>query len=89
LTLKLNEELKFNNYELICDIIKTRSPKTINVEWDKNTSHEPVELKNVSEIVGAIKEKIRIKVYASCEEIESKSEKLITQHVSNLINGWS
>jgi HD superfamily phosphohydrolase len=83
LTQKLNNELKLNSYQLICDIIKSRSPKTINVDWDDNSNNEPAELTNVSDIVPAIIGKTRIKV------TKSKYEKLITEQLANLINGWS
>ena len=89
LTVKLNEELKLDSYQLICDIIKSRQPKTINIDWGKNPNNEPAELNNVSEIVAAVKGRNRIKVYATNLEVKSKSENLITNQISSFIDDWS
>lgn len=53
---KMAEELKCEKYGLICDIVKSRIPKPVNIE-EYDEVGEPIELKSRSDIVDSIKEK--------------------------------
>jgi HD superfamily phosphohydrolase len=55
--------LKCENYEIICDIIKSRKPKEINL--NASSDDEPQELGARSEIIRAIKEEISLKIYSN------------------------
>ncbi|MDR4513053.1 MAG: HD domain-containing protein [Nitrososphaeraceae archaeon] len=88
LTEILTNEMKCQDNELICDIIKSRAPKTINIDlYDENTG-EQIDLKNRSEIVKAIKEKSFIKIYVKNNEIKSKVENLITPKLKDILKNW-
>jgi HD superfamily phosphohydrolase len=65
-------QLKCHDYDIICDVIKSRKPKQINL--NTSSSNEPLELSQKSEIIRAIKEDITLKIYSkknfSTEELK-------------------
>jgi uncharacterized protein len=87
---RLTSSIKCKDEELICDIIKSRSPKTINIDCYEKETGDPIELKSVSDIVKAISEKSFVKVYSASQEVRLKIEEtLISKNLSNIICNWS
>jgi HD superfamily phosphohydrolase len=80
LSQKLSEISKCDKYEIICDIVKSRIPKTIHTNNTEKDSGDPIELRSRSNIIDSIREKSRIKVYAK------KDLDLSTEIDENLVN---
>jgi HD superfamily phosphohydrolase len=85
----LIDTLKCADEELICDIIKGRAPKTINIDCYEKDTGDPVELKNFSDVVRAIREKSYVRVYVPGRDIKLKLESLITENLPDIIRNWS
>jgi len=60
MTKNLCTELGFDDYRVICDIVKTRVPGNIFID---NKSEEPDDLQNKSEIIKAIKQRNTMRIY--------------------------
>jgi HD superfamily phosphohydrolase len=84
---KMAEELNCEKYGIICDIVKSRIPKPVNIE-EYDEAGEPIELKSRSDIIDSIKEKIRIKIYVK-EDISNKiNGKLISCTLNEMVCSW-
>jgi HD superfamily phosphohydrolase len=89
MSFKLTEELKFYaKYEIICDIVKSRIPAAIHLRSYDRDSGEPIELKSKSLIVGAIKEKARIKIYVKSTLSKKIDENFISKPLRDIVAGW-
>lgn len=74
LTIKLNEKLGLPQYQLICDIVTSRSPQDILIAT--NDTHDDNTLRGHSKIVSALKAESHVKVYQdrSSTKITKKDE---------------
>ncbi len=87
LTIRLCHELKLQRYELICDIIKSRVPKSIDLDkYDKDG--EPIELAPNSDIISSIKQKIIFKVYGASSVSKKYSDDKIKNTSRQIIGSW-
>lgn len=85
LSRKINEKYDKEDYQYICDIITSKSPKEIQIDnFDEDTG-EYVTLRNKSNIVGAIQALRSLRIYAnpSLDDIPDKS--LILEDMIELI----
>ncbi len=81
------ETLKTEPNHVICDIVKSRVPHSIHI--DETDSHgDPVELKSKSSIIGAIKEKIRLKAYIHPSLKKKMEEKTLSKTIEGLVASW-
>lgn len=81
LSIRLAEELKQEEYTLICDIVKSKAPRQILLDDQKMGE---VELRNESDIVEAIKAKNMVKVYVApslVKKIESRNIKIVLKKI--------
>ncbi len=76
LSLSLAEKAKFKKYQVICDIVKSRTPKPIHID-KYNEAGEPIDLKSESEIIKAITTKFRLKIYLDSSLKKSLGKDLI------------
>jgi len=77
LSLSLCKIVKLEKYQIICDIIKSRSPKPIHID-QYNESGEPVDLKSESDIIAAIKPEFKLKIYLDNSLKKNVKQDLIT-----------
>lgn len=59
----LCEELKVEQYQLICDIVRSRAPKDVPINHFNSDSKDWDALKDKSKIFGALKPEAKLKVY--------------------------
>jgi HD superfamily phosphohydrolase len=88
----LSENLSSKPYSIICDIIRTRTPKEIYIN-ERDEDGEPIEIKQKSEVVNALsKSEMTIKIYVHPELKKTKKklakEKTIKTELQKLINNW-
>jgi HD superfamily phosphohydrolase len=85
MTVKLCDELGVQPYHIICDILKSRVPKRIDInEYDKDG--EPIELYRKSDVLPALKEKPTLKMYTNPNvHIPNKT---IRDKALKLVEGW-
>jgi hypothetical protein len=84
---KVCETLKTEQDQIICDLVKSRVPHSIHV--DERDSHgDPIELKSKSSIIGAIKEKIRLKAYIHPSLYKKMEEKTLSKAIEGLVASW-
>jgi hypothetical protein len=88
LSKKLSEHAKLHDYEIICDIVKSKIPQTINLDQYDEESGEPVELKSQSPIIAAIKEQNRIKVYVKNGLSKHIDESFISRALEDIVSNW-
>jgi HD superfamily phosphohydrolase len=81
LSLLMCRQLKYDDYGIICDVIKSRKPKSINL--NSNLSEDPVELSSRSEIIRPIKEEITFKIYSKEKIDTEKIEEGIKYSLNN------
>jgi len=89
LSLRLSEELKQPKYGIICDIVKSKVPKEIYLDNDKQ-GEEEITLQNKSDIVGKIQVKNVLKVYVGpiilknidCKHIEQVLLKMVAGEIA-------
>jgi len=87
LSKKVCETLKTEQDQIICDLVKSRVPHSIHV--DERDSHgDPIELKSKSSIIGAIKEKIRLKAYIHPSLQKKMEEKTLSKTIEGLVASW-
>ncbi len=87
ITLEICNDLKLEDYELICDIVKSRVPKPINLDkYDKDG--EPVELGPNSDVISHIKQKINFKVYCNANVSKNHANDDIKKKVKESIASW-
>ena len=75
LSLKLNEKFQLKNYQLICDIVTSKSPQDIELDSSNGEEEEKNTLRARSTIVGHLTKRSRIKVYQdgmSSKQIKEK-----------------
>jgi HD superfamily phosphohydrolase len=85
LSLEMHDRMKCKKYQVICDIVKSRSPKPIHIdEYDE--SGEPIELKSKSDIVDAIRSKIRLKVYVDPQLKKNADKDFISKTLKKIIS---
>ena len=85
MTVKLCGELGVQQYHIICDVVKSRVPKRIDInEPDKDG--EPTELYSKSDVLPALREKPVLKVYTH-PSVHIPHETLRNQ-VLKLVEGW-
>jgi HD superfamily phosphohydrolase len=89
LTMKLNALFRLRRYELICDIIKSRVPHEINIDFYKND--EPVELASKSRILRALQgEVILLKVYSKSERLSKElTTNQLRQGMMSILTSWA
>lgn len=88
LTMKLNADLELSKYELICDIIKSRVPREINIDLIRND--EPVELASKSRIIRSLQEEITLKVYSRSERLpKGLTANQLKQKIMHILTSWS
>lgn len=85
MTVKLCAELGVPQYHVICDILKSRVPKRIDIDEYENDG-EPVELYAKSDVLPALKEKPILKVYIN-PNVHIPNE-TIRKQTMKLIEGW-
>jgi len=84
---KTCDALKLEQNQIICDVIKSRVPHSIHV--DETDPHgDPVELKSKSSIIGAIKERIRLKAYIHPSLQKKMEEKVLSNTIEGLVASW-
>jgi HD superfamily phosphohydrolase len=88
ISIKLCQYAKCEKYEIICDIVKSRIPKPIHLDSYDEKTGDPIELKIKSDIISAIKEKIRIKVYTRSNLPKSVDKIFINKGLEEIICGW-
>jgi HD superfamily phosphohydrolase len=87
ITQKLCKSLGLENYDLICDIVKSRVPKKVDLnELDSNG--DPIDLKSKSDIIPHIKEKNYIKVYVSPTRQKTVMEDQLKTKLNEIIGAW-
>ena len=86
LSLQLNDEFTLHKYELICDIVKSRVPREIYLDEVDESLHE-VELRARSDVIGAIRPRNVIKVYAAPPVQERVKTRDINEKLQNMIEG--
>lgn len=84
LSLQLCTKIRCKRYQVICDFVKSRSPKPIHIR-DYNEG-EPIELKSKSNIIDAIKPKIRMKVYVDPALKKNADKDFIKMSLKKIIN---
>lgn len=80
----LCSKLKCKNYEIICDIVKSRKPKQINLNSTSATG-DPPELSEKSEIIRSIKEEISLKIYSN----KNRDAEKIKEAIKYLLNDYN
>ncbi|MGB9003774.1 MAG: hypothetical protein WCC52_08220 [Nitrosotalea sp.] len=85
LSLELCSRVKCKKYQVICDVVKSRTPKPIHID-DYDESGEPIELKSKSDIINAISSKIRLKVYVDKELKKNVDKDFISKSLKKIIN---
>lgn len=83
LSKSLAEKAKLGEYQIICDIVKSRTPKPIHID-NYNTAGEPIELKSESEIIKAIQTKFRLKIYLDPSLKNSLGKDLISSWFNDI-----
>jgi HD superfamily phosphohydrolase len=86
LSIRLSEELKQPKYSIICDVVKSRAPRDIYLE-SEDSEQEEVLLRNKSDIVGVIKAKNALKVYAQPTLLKKIDNKHIQESLKSLVEG--
>jgi len=85
MTVKLCNDLGVPQYHVICDILKSRVPKRIDInDYDKDG--EPLELYGRSDVLPALKEKPTLKVYVN-PNVHIPEDTIRSQELK-LIEGW-
>jgi hypothetical protein len=89
---KLSENVSSEPYPVICDIIRTKTPKEIFVN-ERDKEGEPIEIKQKSKVVNALSEsEVTIKIYFHPEVRKTKKgltkEKTIKTKIQKLIDNW-
>jgi HD superfamily phosphohydrolase len=83
-TIQLCSDLNIEEYSLICDLFKSRSPKKMHI-LDPNDPEEPMDIRSRSEIINSIKPRIFLKIYKDKEvQIPLKQEELNARIFSTL-----
>jgi HD superfamily phosphohydrolase len=73
--------------QIICDVVKSRVPNPIHV-GEIDAQGDPIELKSKSSIIGAIKEKIRLKAYIHPSLQKKMEESVLSKTIEGLIASW-
>jgi len=89
---KLSEDVSSEPYSVICDIIRTKTPKEIYVN-ERDKEGEPVEIKQKSKVISALSEpEVTLKIYIQPEVIKTNkmwtTEKTIKTKIQKLIDNW-
>lgn len=89
---KLSEDISSEPYSVICDIIRTKTPKEIYVN-ERDKEGEPIEIKQKSKVVEALSQpEVTIKIYIQPEMIRTKKrlikEETIKTKIQKLIDNW-
>jgi len=79
------EELRVENYNIICDIVKTRVPGSIFIDSTNVETGEPDELTNKSNIIKAIKERSTMRIYVDPNMTSKPPKDLLTKTVNEII----
>jgi HD superfamily phosphohydrolase len=87
ITIKLCNELHLERYELICDIIKSRVPKSIDLDrYDRDG--DPIELAPNSDVIRNIKQKIIFRVYGASAVAKKHADEKIKSRSKQIIGSW-
>ena len=81
------ETLKTEQNHIICDLVKSRVPHSIHVD-EIDSQGDPIELKSKSSIIGAIKEKIRLKAYIHPSLQKKIDEATLSKTIEGLVASW-
>lgn len=79
------KELEVENYNIICDIVKTRVPGSIFIDSTNDETGEPDELRNKSNIIKAIKERNTMRIYVDPDMVSKPPKDLLTKKVNEVI----
>ena len=85
LSIKLSEKLHLNKYQIICDIIGTKTPADIFIENTEQESGDPEELKDKSDIIKSMKSRHTMRIYIDPELDDFDSNTLKNEAIS-LVN---
>lgn len=88
MSVSLCKSAGLEKYQLICDIIKSRSPKPIHID-SYNESGEPVDLKSKSGIIASIVPEFKLKIYLDNSSKKNFKEDLITGWLTKEMNAES
>jgi len=84
---QLNLKLGKENYQYICDIITSKSPKEIHIDEVNEETGDYLTLREKSNIVGALQALRRLKVYVNPSLDDIPTETVIYENVKELIEG--
>jgi len=84
LSLRLAEELKQEKYSLICDIVKSKTPREIYLD-NANTKKPEIQLRTKSDIVGALTARNMLKVYVEPTVLKNLNKKHIKYVLKTLV----
>jgi len=79
------KELGVENYNIICDIVKTRVPSSVFIDSTNVETGEPDELSNKSNIIKAIKERNTMRIYVDPNMTSKPPKDLLTKKVNEVI----
>jgi len=85
MSLALCKKMKVKNYQIICDIVTTRVPKSMFIDTANDNVHEPVELRNVSDIIRSIKERNTMRIYFDKDSVPKEPADLLIK-VKDIMN---
>jgi HD superfamily phosphohydrolase len=85
---RLSELTRLNDYEIICDIVKSKMPETINIDQYDELSGGQIELKSRSPIIDAIKGHNKIKVYLKRNLQREFEKSFISESLKEIISEW-
>ncbi len=88
LSLEVCRELGVDNYSVIVDIIRSKTPETIHLESVDIKTGSPIELKDKSNVIKALEPQIRVKAYVSSEVNKKVKKENINRKVEEVISGW-
>lgn len=82
-SLEMAKKLECTEYKVICDIIKSKAPKQINI--DEFESSAPIELNTKSQIINSIKPELEIRTYIDKSFQENTEKHLISKSLKEII----
>ncbi|MPZ07029.1 MAG: HD domain-containing protein [Nitrososphaeraceae archaeon] len=85
-TIQLCSDLKIEEYSLICDLFKSRSPKKMHI-FDPNDPEEPMDIRSRSEIINSIKPRTFLKIYKDKEVHIPLTQEELNARVYTILEG--
>ena len=76
---KICQKIGVNNYNIICDIVKTRVPGSIFIDEYNDDTGEPNELRNKSDIIKNIRERNSMRIYVDSNTVSKPPKDLLTE----------